>query len=290
MTQPTIRFAPSPTGYLHIGHAYSALLAYKAAQDLNGRFLLRIEDIDQGRCRPEFEQAIYEDLAWLGLEWETPVRLQSAHFDDYAGALSKLQAAGLLYPCFCTRKEILREIALSPSAPHGPDGAQYPGICRELDAAEAEARIAQGHAYALRLDSGRAFHLLAERRQDQLEFVDQIRGRFPVTAQAIGDVVLARKDTPTSYHLSVVLDDHIQGVTHIIRGEDLLAATGVHRVLQALLGLNVPEYHHHRLVRDAGGERLAKRRYSPTIRDLRAAGQRSRELRSRIISDPESLL
>jgi len=290
MTQPTIRFAPSPTGYLHLGHAYSALLAYKTAQDLKGRFLLRIEDIDQGRCRPEFEQAIYEDLAWLGLEWEAPVRRQSAHFDDYATAVSKLKSAGLLYPCFCTRKEILREIALSPSAPHGPDGPHYPGICKELNTTEVEARIAQGQAYALRLDSSRAFNLFAIKGQEQFEYADQARGRFPVCAQTIGDVVLARKDTPTSYHLSVVLDDHLQGVTHIIRGEDLLAATGVHRVLQALLGLNIPEYRHHRLVRDAGGKRLAKRRRSPTIRDLRASGQPSAELRDRIISDPESLL
>ncbi len=262
------RFAPSPTGYLHLGHAYSALFAARAASDTDGRFLLRIEDIDRGRCRPEFEEAIYEDLSWLGLEWETPVRRQSDHFDDYARALDKLSAAGLTYPCFCTRKEIEAEIDAAGGAPHGPDGPVYPGTCRHLSSAERDDRIGAGEAHAVRLDMERALGQTAP-----LTWHDAVSGDVTATPRRFGDVVLARKDTPTSYHLAVTLDDHTQGVTLVTRGTDLFDATDIHRLLQALLDLNVPDYHHHSLLTDADGKRFAKRDKSLTIRELRASGK-----------------
>lgn len=269
------RFAPSPTGRLHVGHAYSALFAARAAE--GGRFLLRIEDIDLGRCRLEFEEGIYEDLAWLGLEWETPVRRQSDHFDDYRAALRKLDEDGLIYPCFCTRKDIQREVERAGQAPHGPDGALYPGTCRALSPDERGALIAAGEAHALRLDMAKAVEAAGP-----LAFEDRERGRMEVDGLSCGDVVLARKDVPTSYHLAVTVDDAIQGVTLVTRGEDLLHATHIHRILQALLGLPAPEYWHHRLLTGEDGERFAKRDRSLTLQALREAGRSPAEVRSMV--------
>jgi glutamyl-Q tRNA(Asp) synthetase len=257
------RFAPSPTGFLHLGHAHSALFAHRAARAAGGRFLLRIEDIDAGRCRPDFIDAIFEDLAWLGLDWERPVRRQSEHLADYRRALDRLEAAGLIYPCFCTRKDI----AEAGNAPHGPDGPVYPGTCRDLPAAERQARLASGTPYALRLAVGAALA-----RTGPLSWRDREAGLVAADPAAFGDVVLARKDTPTSYHLAVTVDDALQGVTLVTRGVDLFAATHIHRLLQALLDLPVPDYHHHRLLTDAAGRRLAKRDHAATLRSLRETG------------------
>ena len=265
------RFAPSPSGLLHLGHAHAALFARALAGE-DGRFLLRIEDIDRGRCRPEFEAAIHEDLAWLGLSWEPGVRRQSEHMADYARALAALGEAGLIYPCFCTRAEIRAEIARSGAAPHGPDGPLYPGTCRGL--ADAAARVAAGESHALRLDTGRA-----AAQAGPLAWHDRETGRIEARPEIFGDVVLARKDTPTSYHLAVTLDDHIQEVSLVSRGEDLFEASHVHRLLQALLGLDVPEYSHHRLLTDDRGERLAKRHDALSIRALREHGRTAREVR-----------
>ena len=260
------RFAPSPTGWLHLGHAYAALFAQEASA--GGRFLIRLEDIDGTRARPEYEETIFEELAWLGLTWETPVRRQSDHFDDYRAALAKLQALGVLYPCFCTRREIQEEIARAGNAPQGPDGPLYPGTCRNRDANERSKRIAAGEAYALRLDVTQAARLVAK----DLVWKDRSHGSFTAQPNVFGDVVLARKDTPTSYHLAVVVDDALQGITLVTRGEDLLEATHLHRLLQELLGLPVPEWQHHRLITDETGKRLAKRDDARSLRSLRAAG------------------
>jgi glutamyl-Q tRNA(Asp) synthetase len=267
MADTVTRFAPSPNGYLHLGHALSALTGWRAAREAGGRFLLRIEDIDTGRARPEFEQAIFEDLAWLGLDWETPVRRQSEHFEDYRAALARLDAMGLTYPCFCTRKDIAAEIARSPAAPHGPEGALYPGICRGLDPAEARARAEAGERFAVRLDVAKAMEAAGA-----LRWHDRLAGCQGADPGSLGDVVLARKDIPTSYHLAVTVDDALQGVTLVTRGEDLFHATHIHRLLQALLDLPVPDYHHHGLIRDAAGMRLAKSKGAPALRDLRADG------------------
>jgi glutamyl-Q tRNA(Asp) synthetase len=264
------RFAPSPTGYLHLGHALSALTAAERGE----RFLLRIEDIDSTRCRAEFETAIYEDLNWLGIAWETPVRRQSEHMDDYRAALTKLEARGLLYPCFCTRRQIQEEIARSPSAPQGPDGPLYPGTCRTLTAAEQRQRLASGADHAIRIDVARAAAMAKP-----LEWDDELAGRITATPEALGDVVLARKETPTSYHLAVTVDDALQGVTLVVRGQDLFAATHMHRLLQALLSLPAPRYHHHRLLTDASGKRLAKRDNATTLRGLRAGGHQPADIR-----------
>lgn len=276
------RFAPSPTGLLHLGHAHAALFAWHQARPGGGRFLLRIEDIDVGRCRPAFEQAIADDLAWLGLTWPEPVRRQSEHFADYHGALDTLAARGLLYPCFCTRQDIAEEIARAGAAPQGegppgqgPDGPLYPGICRKLDRASRAARIAAGTPHALRLDVAEAMKIAG-----RLTWRDRARGEFTATPQIYGDVVLARKDIPTSYHLSVVVDDALQGVTLVTRGEDLLPATHVHRLLQALLGLPAPLYHHHVLLKDETGRRLAKRDDARSLRSLREAGHSAAEARA----------
>ncbi len=258
------RFAPSPTGRLHAGHAFSALFAARAAH--SGRFLLRIEDIDATRCRPQFEQGIYEDLAWLGLTWESPVRRQSAHFADYGGALDRLARKDLLYPCFCTRREIAAEIAASAGAPHGPDGPLYPGTCRRRDAAERAARIGDGASYALRLDMAGAI-----RAAGTLTMVES-GVRVAAAPAVFGDVVLARKETPASYHLAVTVDDALQGVTLVTRGEDLFPASYIHRLLQALLGLPEPAYRHHRLLTGPDGRRLAKREGAPALADVRASG------------------
>ena len=269
------RFAPSPTGLLHLGHAHAALFAWRAAEAGGGRCLLRIEDIDGGRCRPEFEAAIEEDLAWLGLEWVRPVRRQSEHLGTYAEILAELHGRGLLYPCFCTRKEIRAEIARAAGAPHGPDGPLYPGTCRDLGDAERRARLAAGEPHALRLDVARA---AAE--TGPLAWAD--RGRSEVAAEpaVFGDVVLARKDVATSYHLAVTLDDADQGISLVTRGEDLFAATHVHRLLQALLSLPVPRWHHHGLLCDAEGRRLAKRHDALSLRALREAGERPAAVRA----------
>jgi len=269
------RFAPSPTGELHLGHAFSAFMAFAAARAAKGRFLLRIEDIDRGRCRPEFTEAILRDLAWLGLEWEQLVRRQSEHFDDYRAALARLEGLGLLYPCFCTRKAIADEINAAGHAPHGPDGPLYPGTCRLLTAGERQRRMAAGEVYALRLDMERA-----RGKSGDLDWHDNHQGRVAARPELFGDVVLARKDTPASYHLAVTVDDALQGVTLVTRGEDLFAATHVHRLLQSLLGLPVPAYAHHRLLLDAEGRRLAKRDKALTLRALRDSGHTPAEVRA----------
>jgi glutamyl-Q tRNA(Asp) synthetase len=233
---------------------------------------LRIEDIDRSRCRPEFETAILEDLAWLGLDWEQPVRRQCDHFADYAAALQCLDIAGLVYPCFCTRAEI----AAAGQAPHGLEHSGYPGTCRRLSRAEREERIEEEHPYALRLDSAEA-----ARRTGPLVFTDRAHGRIVVDPALNGDVVLARKDTPTSYHLAVTVDDALQGVTRVTRAEDLLPATHVHRLLQAVLSLPEPEYHHHPLLTDESGQRLSKRHSALSLRALRQAGLTAGEARER---------
>jgi glutamyl-Q tRNA(Asp) synthetase len=269
------RFAPSPTGRLHLGHAYSALFAEAAARQSDGRFLLRIEDIDPARCRPEFEQGIFEDLAWLGLQWEIPVRRQSDHLGDYRAALERLESAGLLYPCFCSRKEIQAEVARAVVAPHGPEGPLYPGTCRALSASERKSRISLGRPYALRLDVAAGLA-----RTGPLTWQDLDRGVILAEPQLLGDVVLGRRDAPASYHLAVSLDDDLQGVNLVTRGEDLLAATHVHRLLQSLLDLATPAYRHHRLLTNAKGERLAKRDGAMTLAALRQAGHAPAEVRA----------
>lgn len=269
------RFAPSPTGYLHLGHAYSALTGWRIARAAGGRFLLRLEDIDQTRCRAEFAAAISEDLAWLGLDWDGEIRVQSRHFVDYRAALDRLGAAGLLYPCFCTRTAIAAEVARAAAAPHGPEGPLYPGTCRALGAAERARRIEAGESFALRLDIEAA---LAQ--TGPLFWEDEIAGRVAADPARHGDVVLARKEIPASYHLAVTLDDAIQGVTLVTRGLDLFSATHVHRLLQALLDLPVPRWWHHELITDAAGKRYAKRDRSVTLRALREAGRSPAELRA----------
>ncbi len=286
------RFAPSPTGYLHLGHAYSALFtAEQAKQDNGGRFLLRIEDIDTPRIKPEFDAAIHEDLAWLGLNWETPVRRQSEHFDEYRAGLDKLDKQGLLYPCFCSRREIRAEIEKSGAAPHAPlsgpamspvmspEGPLYPGTCRRLSGDERKSRKAEGKPFALRLDSAKATGI-AGKIAGPLIWSDAEKGDVEASMDRLGDVVLARKDTPASYHLAVTIDDHLQGVTLVTRGEDLFPSTHVHRLLQALLGLDTPRYHHHRLLTGDDGEHLAKRKQSAPIRSFREAGKTPEEVRA----------
>ena len=268
------RFAPSPTGFLHLGHAFAALTAHRAAERSGGRFLLRIEDIDTSRSRREYEHAIKDDLAWLGLAFEEPVRRQSEHFSDYAAALKALDERGLLYPCFCTRKEIAEEIARAAEAPHGPDGPLYPGTCRRLSHEVSEARRAAGESYALRLDVEKAVTAIAR----PLTFVEQGAGPKGETGEQIvrpalfGDVVLARKELPSSYHLAVVVDDALQGVTLVTRGHDLFHAAHIQRVLQACLGYEPPAYAHHRLILDASGKKFSKRDRSVTLESLRRAG------------------
>ncbi len=272
------RFAPSPSGRLHLGHAHSALFAARAAGP-RGRFVLRMEDIDLGRCRPEFEAQIYEDLAWLGLSWEHPVLRQSERFAAYGAALRRLEARGLVYPCFCTRKEIAAEIAHADSAPHGPDGPLYPGTCRHLDAGERARRLAAGQPHAWRLDSARA-RAAAAQSLGTLTWYDRGKGVQRAEPELLGDAVLARKDVPTSYHLAVVVDDAEQGITLVTRGADLFHATHLHRLLQALLDLPVPQWHHHGLLTDPQGQRLAKRHESLSLAALRQAGRSPAEVRA----------
>ena len=263
------RFAPSPTGYLHVGHAFSALTAWRRAREAGGRFLLRVEDIDPTRCHPRFAAAIEEDLTWLGLDWDGPVRVQSQHLPEYRAALDALDARGLLYPCFCSRAKIMAEIAASAGALHAPDGSpRYPGTCRWLSEEQCATRIAAGAQFALRLDMASA--LVAA--PGPLWFDEEGEGAVTCHAASFGDVVLARKDAPASYHLCVTHDDALQGVTLVTRGADLKLATHLHRLLQALQDWPVPRYAHHRLLTDASGRRLAKRDKAATLRDLRRSG------------------
>jgi glutamyl-Q tRNA(Asp) synthetase len=283
---PVFRFAPSPNGYLHLGHALSAILNFEAARAQRGRFLLRIEDIDATRCRPEYEAAIYEDLAWLGLAWEQPVRRQSDHLDDYRTALDQLSRAGLLYPAFESRSDLARLVAAQDRIapwPRDPDGAPlYPGDAKQLTPGERERRIASGTPYALRLD----MRATLDRLPTPLTWREAgPTGETDVVAaqpEAWGDVILARKETPTSYHLSVVVDDAVQGITDVVRGEDLFWSTSVHRVLQNLLGVPAPSYRHHRLIYDADGRKLAKSTRSTALRELRAAGLTPAQVRTQL--------
>ena len=263
------RFAPSPTGRLHLGHAYSAIFAYNKAKEAQGRFLLRIEDIDPTRCTPVFEQGIYEDLAWLGLKWETPIRRQSDYMEDFKAALAKLHNMELLYPCFCSRKDIQEEIARSGYAPHmtieGPEGILYPGTCRHLSPEQRLKNMETGLPYAFRLDMERALSFI----KNPLTWHDLAKGEQTATPEILGDVILARKDVAASYHLSVTVDDDLQNITLVTRGEDLFYATHLHRLLQHLLGLKTPQYHHHGLLLDHEGKRFAKRNNGVTLQYLR---------------------
>jgi glutamyl-Q tRNA(Asp) synthetase len=282
MSIPVFRFAPSPNGYLHLGHALSALLNFEMARAAGGRFLLRIEDIDAARCRGEYEDAIYEDLAWLGITWEEPVRRQSAHLEGYRAALARLD--GLVYPSFESRGEIARlvaERARDGAWPRDPDGAPlYPGDARSLSDAQRRRRIDAGEPYALRLDMAAAIT-----RAGPLTWIETGAGPAGETGVVTaaprrwGDVVLARKETPTSYHLAVVIDDALQGVTQVVRGQDLFRSTDVHRLLQALLDLPAPQYHHHRLILGADGQKLSKSTRATALRALRAGGAEPSDIR-----------
>lgn len=284
--QPVFRFAPSPNGFLHLGHAYSALLNAKLARAAAGRFLVRIEDIDTARCTPDKVEACLEDLAWLGLAWEMPVLRQSGHFGRYRAVAEGLEARGLLYPCFCTRGDIARVAGKTGDRDAGrdPEGAPlYPGTCRSLSADERGARISAGQPFALRLDMAKALAVVGERQWAEAENASLTTFRCePAHALRWGDVVLMRKDCPTSYHLSVVLDDALQGITHVVRGADLYAATGIHRVLQALLGLKAPRYFHHGLITDEAGKKLAKSAASTPLRQLRAEGVSAAQIRTHL--------
>ena len=267
------RFAPSPTGYLHLGHAYAALYAQKLARKMGGRFILRIEDIDKARCKAEFEEAIYEDLKWLGLKWEEPVRRQSEHLADYADVLNKLSNLNLTYPCFCTRKEIKAEIERAGGAPHNSEKTVYPGTCKQLCNAERMRRMQEGEAYAIRLDITKALEITGA-----LSWHDQRSGSQTAKLDNFGDFILARKDIPTSYHLSVTVDDAIQNVTLVTRGKDLAESTAIHRLLQSLLGYEVPQYYHHKIITNNDGQRLAKRDQANTLRSLRAGGKKPKDI------------
>jgi len=281
---PVFRFAPSPNGYLHLGHAYSALLNFASARQSGGRFLLRIEDIDVTRCRPEFETAIYQDLAWLGIAWETPVRRQCEHLSEYRDAVERLAADGLIYPSFESRAEIARLVAAREAMapwPRDPDGAPlYPGVAKSLAQGERRRLLESGVPYALRLDMATACA-----RGGDLGWIEQGQGPDGETGmvaarpEAWGDVILARKETPTSYHLAVVIDDALQGVSEVVRGQDLFWSTSVHRLLQRLLGLPAPAYRHHGLVRDAAGRKLSKSGKATGLRELRAGGATPADVR-----------
>jgi glutamyl-Q tRNA(Asp) synthetase len=260
------RFAPSPTGALHLGHAFAALAAEAWARLSGGRFLLRIDDLDHTRCRPEFERAIYEDLAWLGLHYAPAVRRQSDYMPEYARALAQLRAQGLLYPCFCTRAEIQAELAAMAGAPQGPEGPLYPGTCRQLDDGVRAARLASGAGHAWRLDAEKACAFAAGGSD----------------ASALGDVVLSRKEMPASYHLAVVVDDAATGVTLVTRGRDLESSTSLHILLQRVLGLPTPAYAHHRLITDESGRRLAKRDQARSLAHLRAGGETPSDVRGMV--------
>jgi len=288
MADFTTRFAPSPTGRLHLGHAYSALIAFKAAREAGGRFILRIEDIDTTRCKAEFEAAILDDLAWLGIRWEKPVRRQSAHFPEYARVIADLARRGLVYRCFKTRKEIAEEIARAPHHPgEGPDGVIYPGPAKPLDPDLEARRVARGETFSWRLSIkacrdhlGGAF--------DRLSFIEEgegpdgEHGEVCVRPDLLGDVIVGRKDVGTSYHIACTHDDALQGVSHVIRGQDLFFTTHLHRLIQALMGWPAPVYRHHALITDDDGKRFAKRDQSVTLKALRAAGETPDAIRARI--------
>jgi len=288
--RPVFRFAPSPNGHLHLGHAFSALINADAAKRCSGRLLLRIEDIDPARCRPEYEEAICADLAWLGLAWERPVRRQSEHVALYRDGLGKLRKRGLLYPCFCTRRAVALAVAALENAsgkawPRDPDGAPvYPAACRHVPVEEGTRRIAAGEAHAWRLRTAEAAASCAALAWREHDGPDAGSPWHCVPAEPLawGDVILDRRDAPASYHLAVVLDDAAQGVTQVVRGEDLRPATSIHRLLQKLLGLAEPSYHHHRLVRDEHGRKLSKSIASTSLRALRAGGATPRDIRGRL--------
>jgi glutamyl-Q tRNA(Asp) synthetase len=284
MPPPAFRFAPSPNGLLHLGHAFSALLNFDLARQSDGTFLLRIEDIDATRCRPEFEEAIYQDLGWLGISWQQPVRRQSAHFACYREAIDKLAAMGLIYPSFESRSEIARLVAQREAEgpwPRDPDGAPlYPGNAKALSSAERQRLIDSGAPYALRLDMAAAIA-----RVGQLVWQEQgggpagETGRVTARPEAWGDVILARKEMPTSYHLSVVIDDALQGISDVVRGQDLFWSTSVHRLLQKLLELPQPVFRHHRLIPDAAGQKLSKSGKATGLRELRDGGATPADIR-----------
>jgi glutamyl-Q tRNA(Asp) synthetase len=281
---PVFRFAPSPNGYLHLGHAYSALLNFDLARASGGRFLLRIEDIDATRCRPEFEAAVYEDLGWLGLAWETPVRRQSDHLADYREALEKLSAQGLIYPAFESRAEIAKLVTqreANSQWPRDPDGVPlYPGMAKSLSSGERARLLESGAPFALRLDTTAAWARAGDLGWTELgEGPHGETGVVAARPQAWGDVILARRETPTSYHLSVVIDDALQGVTEVVRGADLFWSTSVHRLLQQLLGLPQPAYRHHHLILDGAGRKLSKSTQATGLRELRAGGAAPADIR-----------
>lgn len=269
----TSRFAPSPTGPLHLGHAVSAVLAHDRARGVDGHFLLRIEDTDIGRCRAEFVEGIYADLAWLGLTWDGVV-VQSERLALYDAALERLKTMGVAYPCFCTRGEIAREVAASVAAPHGPDGPLYPGACRGADARE---RLGAGEAHSWRLDASKAAAMVGP-----LTFEEEGIGDVMVEPRLLGDLVLKGRDRPASYHLAAVVDDAAQRVSHVVRGKDILPSTHPQRLIQALLGIAPPVYRHHALVGDAERRRLAKRHGAPTLAAWRDGGMDGRALAERL--------
>ena len=284
MPPPVFRFAPSPNGYLHLGHAFSALLNFDLARQTGGRLLLRIEDIDVTRCKPEFEAAIYQDLAWLGIAWEQPVRRQSEHLADYREAVEKLASQGFIYPSFETRAEIARLLAQREASggwPRDPDGAPlYAGTAKSLSSEQRARLLESGAPYALRLDMAAACARAGNLGwRERGEGPDGEAGAVAARPEAWGDVILARKETPTSYHLSVVVDDALQGVTEAVRGQDLFWSTSVHRLLQQLLGLPQPAYRHHRLILDAAGRKLSKSTAATGLRELRAAGATPSDIR-----------
>jgi glutamyl-Q tRNA(Asp) synthetase len=280
------RFAPSSNGYLHLGHAYSAMLNFVMARAAGGRLLLRIEDIDIERCRFEFERAIYEDLGWLGVSWETPVRRQSEHFPEYESALAKLSAQGLIYPCFCSRRDIIDAAAGRTGWPRDPDGSPlYPGICKHLSREERQRRILAGEPAALRIDMEAAI-AKAGSHLDWREMGPDSQARDVAAQPSLwGDAMLSRKDIPASYHIAVVVDDALQGVTDVVRGEDLFMATGLHRLLQVLLDLPAPSYRHHALLRDASGRKLSKSSSAKPIRALREEGFSPAAVRDKLSPD-----
>jgi glutamyl-Q tRNA(Asp) synthetase len=279
MMSVVTRFAPSPTGELHLGSAYSAWTGWHRAREAGGTFLVRVEDTDIRRCRREYETAILADLKWLGFDWDGEVRRQSEHFATYGKVLDQIDQRGLIYPCFCSRAEIQREVAASANAPHGPDGPLYPGTCRHLSVQERRDRVAAGHEHCLRLDADRAAG-----QAGPYHFVDEALGRIEGQPRLMGDFVIARKDTPTSYHLAVTVDDHLQGVTLVTRGIDVLPSTHVHGLLQKLLGYAAPQYVHHRLLTDATGRRFAKRDRDMTIRTMRESGMKPEEVIGRALA------
>jgi glutamyl-Q tRNA(Asp) synthetase len=287
------RFAPSPNGYLHLGHAFSALFTHEMTRRKSGRMLLRIEDIDVGRSRAAFEEAIYEDLAWLGVKWETPVRRQSEHFNDYTAAIARLDAMGLIYPCFASRSEIIQAVTEKGKLQgYDPDGAPlYPGLYRNTPRDVRKARIEAGEPYSLRLYMSEATALAREKSGGAITFRalrdDGGEEASEARPERWGDIVLARKDVPTSYHIAVVTDDALQGITHVTRGLDLLAATDIHRLLQILLDLPEPLYCHHRLILDERGRKLSKSHHARSLRSLRAEGLKAGEIRRMVKLGPD---